>query len=234
MKVSQSQSKEDVSQILPVSLTKFVFDYLTKEIVEERLKPGDRLVPEELAGHLKVSKSPVREALVALEREGLVKNMPRVGFYVSEIKFEDIEEIYPIRASLNALVIGSIIKAGLEPDTIATLRKMLRSMKERVKAQDTDKYFSLHVQFYDFLMEICPNQRLTRILGQLGVQVLRFRHLTMSKPGHIQHSLENHEKLVNAMEQDDVKTAEHMAKSTIYECLEVLRELYGRDDSRIS
>jgi DNA-binding GntR family transcriptional regulator len=224
-----NQNKKNVYRLadesVPESLTKFVIGYLTKEIIEGRLEPGHRLIPEELASRLKVSKSPIREALVALEKEGLVENVPRIGFYVTEIKLEDIEEIYPIRASLNALAVRLIVQTGYKPDMITTLRKMLQDMKKQAEKGDVDKYFRLNVQFYDFLLGCCPSERLKRMISQLGKQVLMFRHLSMSKPGHIDHSLTRHKELVKAMEEKDVEASHRIAERVIYDALEVIRQL---------
>src|SRR3990172_4007233 len=78
---------------VPESLSKMAERYLEAEIVEGRLPAGTRLNPEEIAKRLNISKSPVREAMILLQREGLVKGKPRSIFVVSEINLADLEEI---------------------------------------------------------------------------------------------------------------------------------------------
>jgi len=226
---TRASEPEDISINIPESLTKLVYRFLEKEIIEGRFESGVRLIPEELANRLSVSKSPVREALLYLEREGLVTNKPRIGFFVANIKIDDIEEIYPIRASLNALTIRIIIEKGYESDFIPLLEAILSKMEDRVREGDINGFFYLNIQLYDFLLSRCPNDRLTEMLNQLGKQVLRFRRLGMTIPGRIESSLERHKKLVEAIKNMDVLSSTRIAKEIIYGGLEALRSLLGKE-----
>ena len=71
----------------------------------------------------------------------------------------------------------------------------------------------------------CPNERLKAMVKQLGKQVLRFRHLSMSKPGRLQSSFEWHKKLLKAIKENDIDSASHVAMSIIFEALKALREV---------
>ena len=106
--------REQLPFNVPELLSKLTERYLEAEIVEGRLPAGTRLNPEEIAKRLNVSKSPVREAMILLQREGLVKRKPRSIFVVSEINLTDLREIYPIRASLNALAVKTILQSPSE------------------------------------------------------------------------------------------------------------------------
>ena len=98
-------------------------------------------------------------------------------------------------------------------------------MKKQVEKGDVDKYFRLNVQLDDFILGCCPNERLKRMMSQLGKQVLRFRHLSMSKPGHIDYSLTRHKERVVRMEEKDVESSQRIAERVIYDALEVIRQL---------
>lgn len=220
---------KELSIEIPQSLSQVIAGYLEKQIIEDRLEAGDRLIPDELAQRFNVSKSPVREALLSLEKEGLVVNVPRTGFFVADISLEDIEEIYPIRASLNALMIRIIIEKGYNSDFILTFEELLAEMEQKVEVNDIDEFFYLNVKLWDFILMSCPNERLKAMLEQLGKQVLRFRHLSMSIPGRIESSCAWHKKLLKAIKDKDIESASRVAEDLIYEALETLREILRKE-----
>jgi len=224
MTISQENPFENKQLLIPQSLSQTVARYLEKKIIEGRLEPGVRIIPEELAKRFNVSKSPVREALLSLEKDGFVSIIPRIGFFVSEIKLHDIEEIYPLRASLNALMLRSIVEKGYGEDFIPHLKKILHEMELRVQEHDINGFYYLSVQLYEFLLDHCPNNRLKIILNNIGKQVLRFRFMTMSQPGHIKIALERHKRLVKALKNQDIPSITRFAEEIIYRALEVLRK----------
>ena len=77
----------------PVSIREKVYDYLRNEILCNRIPAGTRLVEGRLAKQINVSRTPIREALHILEMEGLVESIPRVGYRVNELRWEDVEEL---------------------------------------------------------------------------------------------------------------------------------------------
>jgi DNA-binding GntR family transcriptional regulator len=206
--------------------------YLEENIIEGKMEAGTRLVPEEIAESLKVSKSPVREALLNLQKEGLVNNVPRVGFFVADISMEDIDEIYPIRAALISLTIKMIIEKEYEPNFIKTLESFLAKMQTCVKQEDLEGYYHLNVQLYNYYSEACPNCRLNAMTHQLGKQVLRFRRLGMTPPGRIQRSLELNQALVKAIRERNAVEATPIVERIISEGLISLRALLSTEGSK--
>ena len=200
---------------IPESLSKMVERHLETEIVEGRLPAGTRLNPEEIAKRLNISKSPVREAMILLQREGLVTGKPRSVFVVSEIMLADLYEIYPIRAAFNALAVKTIMQSPSAIATVAELSGYLAKMRRKAKQGDTVGYFHASIDFYDFLISSCPNKRLQAMWHQLSKQVLRFRFLVMSQPGHIQRSIADHQRLLAAMTEGSVEKAMGVAEEII-------------------
>ncbi len=211
--------REQLPFNVPESLSKLTERYLEAEIVEGRLPAGTRLNPEEIAKRLNVSKSPVREAMILLQREGLVKRKPRSIFVVSEINLTDLREIYPIRASLNALAVKTILQSPSAAATVEKLAEYLEKMRLKAEVGNTTEYFHASTDFYNFLILSCLNQRLQLIWNQLSRQVLRFRFLAMSQPGHIQRSFQDHLRLIAAMREGTVEEAMRFAEEIIYSAL---------------
>ncbi|TRZ65663.1 MAG: GntR family transcriptional regulator [Rhodocyclaceae bacterium] len=200
---------------IPESLSKMVERHLEAEIVEGRLPAGTRLNPEEIARRLNISKSPVREAMILLQREGLVTGKPRSIFVVSEINLADLHEIYPIRAAFNALAVKTIMQSPSATATVEALSEYLAKMRLKAKKGDTTEYFHASIDFYDFLISSCPNKRLQTMWHQLSKQVLRFRFLVMSQPGHIQRSIADHQRLLAAMKEGSVEKAMQVAEEIL-------------------
>ena len=224
-------NKDKGSFTAPESLSQSIARYLEEKIIEGKMEAGTRLVPEEIAESLKVSKSPVREALLNLQKEGLVNNVPRVGFFVADINMEDIDEIYPIRAALISLTIKIIIEKEYEPNFIKTLESFLTKMQKCVQQEDVEGYFHLNVELYNYYSESCPNCRLNDMNNQLGKQVLRFRRLGMTPPGRIQRSLELNQALVNAIKDRNTVEATPIVDRIISEGLISLRALLSTEAS---
>jgi len=209
----------------PKTLPQSIVQYLEKEIIEGKLSAGTRLFPDELSIHLNVSKSPIREALLCLERDGLIVNKARVGFFVADIKIEDIEEIYPIRAALIALALKNIIEKGFEIDFINNLEKMLEEMKYCVQQNDVKGYFYRNLRFYDYIVDYCPNRRVSKMLDLLGKQVLRFRFMSMSSnPESLKRSLEGSIRLTNAVKNRNIEGSVKISEGIIYSALDALRQ----------
>jgi DNA-binding GntR family transcriptional regulator len=224
MKEKNLIRKDGGSFTVPESLSQSIARFLEEKIIEGQMEAGTRLVPEEIAESLKVSKSPVREALLNLQKEGLVNNVPRVGFFVADINMEDIDEIYPIRAALISLTIKIIIEREYEPNFIKTLENFLTKMKKCVQQEDLEGYYHLNVQLYNYYSEGCPNCRLNAMNQQLGKQVLRFRRLGMTPSGRIQRSLELNQLLVDAIKDRNGIEATQIVERIISEGIISLRK----------
>jgi DNA-binding GntR family transcriptional regulator len=229
MKKKNLIRKDEGSFTVPESLSQSIARFLEEKIIEGKMEAGKRLVPDEIAESLKVSKSPVREALLNLQKEGLVNNVPRVGFFVADINMEDIDEIYPIRAALISLTIKLIIEKEYEPNFIKTLESFLTEMQKCVRKEDLEGYYRLNVQLYNYYSEACPNCRLNAMTHQLGKQVLRFRRLGMTSPGRIQRSLELNQALVNAIKERHAFEATQIVERIISEGNIALRELLSAE-----
>lgn len=91
------------------TIREMVYEAIKKAIFEEELKHGDRLVEKELAERMRVSRTPVREAIRKLEMEGLVKHIPRKGVVVQGITLDDVIEIFAIREALEVAAVSFII-----------------------------------------------------------------------------------------------------------------------------
>lgn len=181
------------------------------------LQPGERLMEIQLAEDLGVSRTPVREAIRKLEMEGYVIMMPRRGTYVADLSIRDINEVFEIRTSLESLASG-LASERINEDELEKLQRLLVEIGAYIKSGDMESIVRTDTEFHDLLYQASRNTRLVGIISNLREQLTRFRTTSMSFPGRLKATLEEHRKIVEAIAQGDEKAARkaaehHMEKS---------------------
>lgn len=197
------------------SLAFAIFRELAVGIVEGRLPPGHEVNSADLARRFNTSRTPVREALLMLEREDLVIVPPRRRPYVSEVALAQVREIYEIRASLYGLVSELLVARATESE-INRLYEWQAKLERDAAAGDVDGYFWHNVGFRNTEAGLSGNRELQRRLSSLGLQMHRFRHLSLSLPGRLISSLDDHERLVRAYQERDVPMAVAISRSLVW------------------
>jgi DNA-binding GntR family transcriptional regulator len=197
------------------SLALAIFRELAIGIVEGRLPPGHEVNSAELAREFNTSRTPVREALLMLEREDLVIVPPRRRPFVSEVALSQVREIYEIRATLYGLVSELLIERASD-EQIAGLHDWQAKLEADTAAGDVDGYFWHNVGFRNTEASLSGNRELQRRLSSLGLQMHRFRHLSLSLPGRLLNSLADHGRLVRAYADRDVAMAVAISRSLVW------------------
>ena len=181
------------------------------------LQPGERLMEIQLAEELGVSRTPVREAIRKLEMEGYVIMMPRRGTYVADLSIRDVNEVFEIRTSLESLASG-LAAERITEDELEKLQRLLVEIGAHIKNGDMESIVRTDTEFHDLLYQASRNKRLVGIISNLREQLTRFRTTSMSYPGRLKATLEEHRNIVEALAQGDEKAARkaaehHMEKS---------------------
>lgn len=195
-------------------LAQQIFDEIAIAIVEGRLRPGDSLNSVGLARRFNTSRTPVREALADLERQGAIAVPPHRRPYVAHVTLSQAKDVYDIRAALFALVSELIVEccpAGL----LAELWRWQEALERDAKLGAVDDYFWHNVGFRLVEVRLAANEQLQRMVGMLGIRTLQFRHLSLSQPGRLQRSVEDHRRLLIAYEERDRTAAIAMSRSLI-------------------
>lgn len=191
-----------------------IFDDVAIAIVEGRLLPGESLNSVDLARRFGTSRTPVREALAELERQGLVVVPPRRRPYVARPTLKQVKDLYDLRASLFCLVSELIIDT-CPRERIAELWEWQAALENDAARGSVDDYFWHNVGFRLVEVRLAGNKELQRILGSLGMRTLQFRHLSLSQPGRLQRSAEDHRRLLVAYDEGDKLTATTMTQALI-------------------
>jgi DNA-binding GntR family transcriptional regulator len=192
------------------TMQEIVTDTLRDAILNGKYPPGQRLVADELAKELGVSRMPVREALHRLEVVGLVTMVPHKGTVVSEVSEEEIIEIYHIRGVLDGLA-TRLAAPNLTPEDHACLNEILDQMDAAVKAKDNDRLLAINRDFHEVIWQAAHAPRLQALLQNLYDASQRFRNISLLLPGRIDQITQDHRLITQALAQNNVADAERFA-----------------------
>jgi len=191
-----------------------IYDILLENIIKRRFVPGEKLVERDLAKKLKVSKTPVREALSKLEREGLIEGPSYRSFSVTQLSEKDIIEIYDIREIADGLAARCAAKKA-DKKQIKQLHSIIHSLRDYVKKNDLGSYNSLDIKFHNLLGAISENKRLREIMQRLRNQTRVLMTTSVTLLGRAKASLAEHTKIVDAIVNQEADLAEKFAREHI-------------------
>ena len=211
-------------------LREVVCESLREAIRNGVLKPGERIMEIQLAEELGVSRTPVREAIRKLELEGYVVMMPRRGTYVASMSIRDINEIFELRTALESLSNG-LAADHITDEELEHLQRLLVIIGGYIKEGNIEKIVETDIEFHDMMYHAARNTRLVGIISNLRDQLTRFRTLSMSYPGRLEATIEEHRLIVEAIARGDRKAASkaaerHMENSekTLLKAMEAMKK----------
>lgn len=171
-------------------------------VIEGRLRPGQDLNSVELSRRFHSSRTPVREALMLLEQEGLVEIRARRRPRVAVFTMERVREIYEVREQLLQLV-GRLVAVNITKAELADLRSRVCLMRQQADRGEVDAYFWSHVALQERMTDIAGNTTLKSILDSLALRTLILRHASLARPGRLPHSVAAQEQIIQAIEDRD-------------------------------
>jgi len=193
---------EDLGNYL--SLKDRAYQNIKFQIIRGNLKPGTRLLEEELAKAMSISRAPIREAFNKLEKEGFVTTIPRKGAAVSNVTTEIIEDIFEIRETLETLA----VKKSLGKIFIDELEKVGDDFKEFINksenAENRIQYLVLDKKFHDLLSQNCGNKKLIELLANLQEQIHWLRNISLKRTT-FSGSAREHLAIIEALKRNDEK-----------------------------
>ena len=182
-----------------VSRVDNAYDRLKAEILANRLPPGFQGTELEIAQSLDMSRTPVREALIRLQSEGLIELVPRRGVRVLPIAPNDMREIYQLLTILEPESAADVAKDGLEPNQLAELEAATVEMEEALKKDDLDDWAAADDRFHRTLLACNRNSRLGTFVNTLFDQAHRARMITLRLREKPWKSTEEHRSILSAL-----------------------------------
>ncbi|WP_083198251.1 GntR family transcriptional regulator [Pararhizobium polonicum] len=210
-------------QKLSVAIPENLAEMLEEEIIFGRIKSQERLTEEMVAERYGVSRSPVREALRLLERDGLVVREARRGIWVSPMSQRDFDEIYMCRIPLEGLIARQAAESD-HPDKRAEYDTLIADLKEAQAKNDVRQFFIADVRGSFIHYTLAQNKTLMRLLAGLEKQALRYRfHAYEQNPKIIQLSLEDTTRICEAIIEGDGEAAQKLTEKLIHEIWQTMR-----------
>lgn len=187
-------------------LREMVYEELKMQILKGSIIPGTRMMEVELAEEMGVSRTPIREAIRKLEKEGLVTIEPRRGAYASMISTEDMVEILEVRQDLEGLA-AYFAADRMAKSQMEELRQVSNSYNEAVKEGNMEAMIKHDTRFHHIIVESCRNKILVQMIEQLQELVLRFRYIYYDNFKRAENMPEEHEAIVAAIAEGDADKA---------------------------
>ena len=162
------------------------------------LPPGKTILEREMAEVLQMSRTPVREALVRLETEGLVRIIPRRGFIVEPIERDDLNQIYEIVETLDGLAVN-LASTKVGEEEINQLEKLIEQQEEALEQEDLKKWAILDDQFHNLIIKFADNKRLNASIDIHSDQLYRARLYTINHRPVLTKSITEHKAIIACM-----------------------------------
>jgi DNA-binding GntR family transcriptional regulator len=196
---------------------------LRQGILQGELAPGERLRSDALANELKVSRTPVREALRKLEAEGLVARSGS-GLIVREFSEKDLTELFYVREALEGMA-ARLAAENATPSEIAEIRELLDDMDSVRQRGDVAALRPLTGEFHRLICRAAHNDRLLQSLKSLLEHVRQMQTSTLYVEGRPAEALKEHRNLLRAIEARDADRAEQVARAHRRKTLELRKEM---------
>jgi len=196
-------------------------DLIRQAIVEGRVAPGQRLKEEELAQQLGISRTPIREALLVLQTEGLLEGAPNRGATVRMYDVAALEEMYELRAVLESHA-ARRAATRVTPAQLDVLRSSCERFAALVGAEDVPALVAENGVFHDTILAAADSERLSGMVRQVVALPLTYKSYVWYSPQQSSASYHYHLQLVKALERGDGERAELVMREHVFEARDVL------------
>ena len=206
------------------SLGQHVYDNLKQAIIRGKITPGEWLVESHIAQMLGISRTPVREAIHKLEREGLIERQPRGGFTILGLGRDDIEETFGIRSVLEGYA-ARLATVKHRSKELKALETKIEEFQVCLNSGKLDVLPKINTEFHDLLYALSKSPRLIHMINALRDQIFRFRQMILKDDKLAKISNEDHIQMLKFMRKRDAEGVEMLVRDHILRGQdEVLRE----------
>jgi DNA-binding GntR family transcriptional regulator len=198
------------------SLSNQAYNKIKMLILDESLKPGEKIIQEKVAEQLGISKIPLIQALHVLQNERLIEYYPRKGFFVREISTKEFFDLLEVRGSMETLAVERIIEK-LDKAIVQKLINFKNDFISAFEKKDVKKYLELNKQFHYYMIETAGNSYLIDINNTFNILLLSY---TKEFRTDISLSIEYYKNIIDSIIERDVEKASNM----VVEHLEKVKE----------
>jgi DNA-binding GntR family transcriptional regulator len=197
---------QDLPTIASRHLKDEAYRTIKSAIIRLNFRPGDAVMEGKLARSLRISKTPVRNALVRLEQEGLVETRPFRGTFVTPLTVRNIREIFQVRRVLEELAI-QLVLATAPPGAAERLLALVNEAPAQLHAGQLEASFDAIRDFHEELVRLSGNQWLIKQYATFADHLSRIRNVCGHIPGRVEKSADEHTAIVEALAAGDQAAA---------------------------
>lgn len=213
------------------SLGEHVFDSLKQAIIRGKISPNEWLVESHIAETLGISRTPVREAIHKLEREGLIERKPRGGFTVLGLNRNDIEETFGLRGLLEGYA-ARLAALKHEADELKLLEKKIDEFQRALDLNKMDLLPAINTEFHDLLYGLSKSPKLITMINGLRDQIYRYREMILKQQTFAMTSNLDHKKMLKYIQKRDAQSAERVVKEHILRGRKMVLKEYDKQQSK--
>jgi DNA-binding GntR family transcriptional regulator len=221
MAIIPPSGKSASASIKRTTLSEAAHQAIRADIITGVLAPGSKLVVSTLAHALRLSATPINEALAGLEREGLVTCFPHRGYFVRTVIPEDIEKTYSVREAFELVAVRHAAKTADEA-IVRQLKENLQQARQSLRENDTSRFSDLDMEFHRIIWNSLNNSLATRVGELIGVQIRLLVATTARAPGRFRGAFEEHNEIYLAIRNREparaassMRTHLHIAKTAL-------------------
>jgi DNA-binding GntR family transcriptional regulator len=211
MQIATSQKPKD----RPENMVERIYQQLKDDIFEFRLLPGDRFSESEVAERVQASRTPVRQALYRLEREGYLQVYFRSGWQVKAFDFQYFEELYDVRIVLESAAVARLEHMDVESSPVIAELKSTWLVTEPERVQDGARVSALDERFHCALVEAAGNTEMARLHFEITEKIRIIRRLDFTQAPRIDATYAEHGQILSAILQRRTEQARQLLKSHI-------------------
>lgn len=195
---------EDMGMLIeqPLSIREQVYKRISDLIINGKIAPTERIVEQKLAQQLGVSRTPVREALHVLEMEGFLDAIPRIGYQLKEIHWDEVDEICEIRRINESLAVRWAVDR-ITAEELDLLSENIEMAQADVQKGSPERLIDRDAEFHEILVRASGSQRLVEICQILRRHMLRYRMESISKPETAINAIAGHRNIIEKLRERD-------------------------------
>jgi len=186
-----------------------VYGALRQAILEREFDPGEPLTEGELCRRFRVSRTPVREALAKLERDHLVRVVPKKGAFVRTLSHDEIRDLYEVREALEALAVR-LAAPRVAREELEDFEARFRELRARGPRLSYTEVRPLGEEFHRFLLKRAENAALAQVLEQMREQVRAVWTMSIVAPRRVKALVGEHLAIIDALKRGDTRRAERL------------------------
>lgn len=179
-----------------------VYEYVKRRIITGEYEPGQFLTELQLSHETNLSRTPVRECLQVLHNEGWIRLTPRKGATVSDLSPQDIQDLFDLRRCLERFAVAEILSRR-EPVNCEALESLVEQQIDALRSGDEGLYLEVDRQFHRSLLDLLGNRQFSRVIDNLGDQILRCGFRVTRRDKRQEEAIQEHRAIIAALEARD-------------------------------